>query len=585
MYASSASRRPSEWTLREVPPVGVGAKATVTATPLPATGPAVTAAYSADELRAAERVLRSVRAAAPYPSALTGNASASDPRWLRWRFWDECGLLLPRTVLLHSPPPVVGSQLDWQLPTCLLHDVWMRTHVAADDAPEAAEEEAEAGVPSASAPARPPIPVRRHVAPLYSVAVQIFNGEDGVAALLLSLLAHTRGPFELVILFDSAEDESWPRVEGVLRTVLRHCDVDERHSAWPTWTANGRFRTTPYPSSFPRTRRALNSSVELPFVSCLNPWLVHVRVMLQPTPVWETSGNNIQMRAAHPATRYWISVQDDQPQRTRGWNQLLAAPLRWWPHQLLGVSGRCAHQRYSLNATTFNPCRNPSHAMDAAWTPELRCHVYVRDTANRGPLLVDYAALRRLRFFDEMTRRIENDDHDLFARAWEEHRRQAQAHTQAQTSAPPSSMSIQNASRVVGDRSSADALRPASPPLFGSRAAFVPLEWDQHGVPPGRKRRRPTRSANELAWMSARDARAVRRGAPEFGLNRARRLAREQRWPPHDENRAPPSPLFSLCLQHPGPPVADIDSPSVQRADPWMAHELQPWWQHATHKQ
>lgn len=586
MYVSSASTRPSEWTLQPVPLLRADG-------PRPADGPAVdvaaaanSAPFTSDELLSAARVLATVGAASPYPSSLTGNASSSDERWLRWRFWDECGLLEPRTVLLHSPPPVVGPQLDWQLPTCLLHDVWIRTHVEEDDDPQRQDstrptdpdQSPSAASPSASASsssAPSSVPFRRHVAPLYSVALQIFNAEDGVSSLLLSLLSTTRGPFELVLLFDSAEDESWPRVESVLRAVLQHCDVDEQRSVWPTWSANGRFPPVTHPDGFPSTRRAANSSASLPFVSCLNPWLVHVRVMLQPTPVWETSGNNIQMRAAHPLTRYWISVQDDQPQRTRGWNQLLAAPLRWWPNSLLGVSARCAHGRYTRNATLHNPCRNPSHAMDASWTGDMRCRVYVRDTANRGPLLLDYRSLRRLGFLDEMAKRIEDDDHDLFARAWEAHRQAEEANggvgVGVGAAVNSSSFPSQSSSSGVS--------------VFGSRAAFVPLEWDQQGVVPGRRRRRPARSANELAWMAARDQRARRPDAPEFGLTRVRRKALAQHWPPHDADLLPPAPLLRACLQQPGGvrPQQHADSErheaAAQLDDPWSKNEPQPWWQ------
>ena len=527
MYNAGHGLHPNQWTLREAPNVE-----NRTASP----------ALSPSEWMQAQRVAASVASAPPYPSSLT-NASSSDPRWPQWRFWDSCGMLLPRSTLLHSPPPVVGPDLQWQLPTCLLHDLWIRSHVPANDDPNDALRMETSGSDNTNDPSPPP---RRHVAPLYSVALQVFNHQDNIVHVLLSLLITTRGPWELVVLFDSAEDASWPRVDAVLRETLQHCDVDPAHSRWhdPSFANTSWAEQARYTSPLSWSRRALNSSASLPFVSCLNPWLVHVRVMLQPTPIWETSGNNVQLRAAHPHTRYWVSVQDDQPQRTRGWNQMLAAPLRWWPHHLLGVSARCAHQRYSLNFT-LAPCRNPSHPLDDAWPASMRCRIYVRDTANRGPLLLDYAEFKQLGFFDELSRRIDDDDHDLFARAWEEHQERDPA-------LPP---------------------RPA-------RAAFMPLEWDQVHFKSAHRRQRPKQSDHERAWIAARDERGRQAElAGAFGMARVKHKARVQRWPSHDADYALPPPLHSLCLQWSGPPPAS-DSLAVQEADPWMRQELRSWWQH-----
>jgi hypothetical protein len=47
-----------------------------------------------------------------------------------------------------------------------------------------------------------------------------------------------------------------------------------------------------------------------------------------------------------------------------------------------------------------------------------RCTFYVRDTAIRGPLLLDATKARRLGFFDEQNIVLGGDDHDFFARAY-----------------------------------------------------------------------------------------------------------------------------------------------------------------------
>jgi hypothetical protein len=53
--------------------------------------------------------------------------------------------------------------------------------------------------------------------------------------------------------------------------------------------------------------------------------------------------------------------------------------------------------------------------------PSHRCTFYVRDTAIRGPLLLDAARARRLGFFDEQNLWLGSDDHDFFARAYHQY--------------------------------------------------------------------------------------------------------------------------------------------------------------------
>lgn len=65
------------------------------------------------------------------------------------------------------------------------------------------------------------------------------------------------------------------------------------------------------------------------------------RLIDQSTPVWETSSDNIGLRAAY-ASSYLIMVQADVLVTLQGWNQRLLAPLRIFP-DLYAVSARTAH--------------------------------------------------------------------------------------------------------------------------------------------------------------------------------------------------------------------------------------------------
>lgn len=59
--------------------------------------------------------------------------------------------------------------------------------------------------------------------------------------------------------------------------------------------------------------------------------LLHLLLINQPTPVWETSAYNIGMRAAHASSQFLVLVQDDMQMLWQGWNTLLALPMRLYP--------------------------------------------------------------------------------------------------------------------------------------------------------------------------------------------------------------------------------------------------------------
>jgi hypothetical protein len=152
--------------------------------------------------------------------------------------------------------------------------------------------------------------------------------------------------------------------------------------------------------------------------------LVHYLFINQPTSVYETSSNNLGMRAATPGTQFIVLVQDDMKMIWRGWNTLLAFPMRLYP-SVLAVSGRCAHPYYSEAGSSAAQSVKPTvgrcgTAIDLPLDVpvETLCTFHVRDTVNRGPLLLNATKVAELGYLDEVHFFLGYDDHDLMMRGW-----------------------------------------------------------------------------------------------------------------------------------------------------------------------
>lgn len=144
--------------------------------------------------------------------------------------------------------------------------------------------------------------------------------------------------------------------------------------------------------------------------SCNNKNLVGIQLINQSTAVFETTANNIGMRAA--SGEYYIMIQEDMRIEEHGWNSVLAAPARTF-NDVLGISARCAHGFDQGNKLGIDCGSKKDHGN--------RCEFNVRDTANRGPLLLRAAYVKQLGYLDEQNFFMANDDHDLFARGWSQH--------------------------------------------------------------------------------------------------------------------------------------------------------------------
>lgn len=200
----------------------------------------------------------------------------------------------------------------------------------------------------------------QNVTPTYSIIMAVYNQQDIVYDSVASIMNTTLGFYELIIVFDGCWDNS-------LNAVL------------------------PLVRSFRGTRLML---------------------IVQPNAVDETAANNIGMRNA--IGDYFILTQPDIFMTEVGWNIQLRNAMLSVPRNssspMFSVSGRCAHDLDGSNKVGW--CGTDIDNMQP-----LPLQLSIRETCNRGPLMLDASMTRQLGYLDEIHFFRGDDDHDLNRRA------------------------------------------------------------------------------------------------------------------------------------------------------------------------
>ena len=196
--------------------------------------------------------------------------------------------------------------------------------------------------------------------PKFSIILTVYNQESVVGNTVKHIFELTTESFELVVVFDACTDNS---IHSITSSI---------------------------------SDKALPQNLN------------HVMLIRQDTPVFETTANNIGMRAS--CGKYWVLVQDDMDIVYKGWNSAAASPLRIYS-DVFAVSMRDAHMMYSENTEPISGIVGMSSEHD-------ECTLYVRDTVNRGPLVLRGSMVSRLGYLDEKNFYLGNDDHDLMMRAY-----------------------------------------------------------------------------------------------------------------------------------------------------------------------
>lgn len=330
----------------------------------------------------------------------------------------ECHFLLPKTSLLFNPPDIEG-----QLQPCLHTDLWH------------APSNLKVGAP---------------VAPTFSIILNVFNHGFSIARVITQVLKLTTEPFELIVFFDGCTDDSIAAGLAVVERFVstegwqpctNQVDVGGMSAESSVGEECTHVRNTPAQDSGANGENVQQGMRK--HSDSAGGQLVHFRAIVQAAnnSVYETTGNNIAMRAA--AGKFLVLMQDDMYLLQRGWNTHLAAGPR--SHDdVVSVSAMCAHDLYDHRGNPNHktgPCgarrlmmrpalaeaaraaEQPAAvaggaAASAAGTPVKELTMNLRQTSNRGPLLLVAEKVRQLRFLDEYNYRLAKDDHDFHCRAF-----------------------------------------------------------------------------------------------------------------------------------------------------------------------
>lgn len=135
--------------------------------------------------------------------------------------------------------------------------------------------------------------------------------------------------------------------------------------------------------------------------------------VLYANDVFETRANNIGLRAA--SEPYCMIIQDDMLMQEQDYDLRLLKPFQTW-EDIFAVSGRDSHDNVILNGQL----EHVNQAGKDFNTP--RDIFAIRDSCNRGPLLLRHDLLEKLNYLDEAFAPQFLDDHDLCHRAYQDGR-------------------------------------------------------------------------------------------------------------------------------------------------------------------
>ncbi len=212
---------------------------------------------------------------------------------------------------------------------------------------------------------------------LLSINLTIYNKEKILADVLFGILNNTVSDYELVVVLDACKDKS--------KEILLEC--------------------------IPKFKKDN--------LKCL-------KIIESEEELFETKANNKALKASQ--SDYACIVQDDQVILERGFDNRLMVPLTIYK-DVFAVSGRASHNwQYNEASQDIN---NPDNDLNR-WSDVL-CHLdhannkivdrnsfCVRDSCNRGPLMLRLADVKKLNYLDEIYSPQELCEADLMFRAKKE---------------------------------------------------------------------------------------------------------------------------------------------------------------------
>ncbi len=202
---------------------------------------------------------------------------------------------------------------------------------------------------------------------VYSVVTPVFNQEHIIVKNLQSIINHTVGNFEIILILDFCYDKT----EINLFSFLDHFQNN---------TSN----------------------------------LVQITVFKNnEKPLFETKCDNIGFK--YSSGKYCLEIQADMEMTQIGYNLELTKPFLLLDN-VIAVSGRCATNLFNdsegIGKLGYDIMKTVNQL-----NIKKNCF-YVYETCNRGPLLLDRQKLIEMNYLDEEEYFLDNSDHDLMARAF-----------------------------------------------------------------------------------------------------------------------------------------------------------------------
>ena len=207
-----------------------------------------------------------------------------------------------------------------------------------------------------------------------SIILTIHNKEWLIGQVIKNLFKNTTTNSELIIVFDGCIDKSEERVEHLLKTTPKNISVKKLHAP----------------------------------------------------NVFETKANNLGMKNA--SGDYLIILQDDMIIQEADWNLRLRKPVESFS-DVFAVTSRTAHN-WVYNPKSVHQflkenlddcwCDIINHT-DHAHAKNIDRNTFaIRDSVNRGPLLLRHDIMQTLNYLDEEFAPQDMDDHDLCYRAYKQ---------------------------------------------------------------------------------------------------------------------------------------------------------------------
>jgi glycosyltransferase involved in cell wall biosynthesis len=198
---------------------------------------------------------------------------------------------------------------------------------------------------------------------LHSIILTIHNQEKIISKVIKSIIKLTAQPYELIVVFDGCNDKS------------------EKKSL-----------------------KILEKQKKLNYKTLYTP------------DVFETKANNVGIKSAEGEKI--VIVQDDMIIKEKNWNHNLEKPFKNYD-DVFSVTAQTAHNfevKESEEGLEYGEYYMLTFPDAAGWksNPRLtRDKFYVRQSSNRGPLMLDHGIMKAENYFDEIYAPQTYDEHDL----------------------------------------------------------------------------------------------------------------------------------------------------------------------------